>query len=88
MFIDDIVLVVSREMGEKWIKALKGQLLVIRRSKTRVIMIDFVESYRAAHIMQMDDDKVCEVDRFKYLGFIVSKKGGSLKDVENRIVCE
>lgn len=68
---DDEVLVgeSTKVVGESlvdWRKTLEREGLGIINSKTKVIVFDFGESYRAQYVMQLDDDEVCEVD--SYLG--------------------
>ena len=92
MFADDVVLVGEspEELGvrlEKWREALEGKGLRVSRSKTEVIVFDFGGNDRAAQVMQLGEDSVGEVERFKYLGSVVQKDGGFEEDVKNRIKC-
>ena len=88
LFADDLVLMADseEELQEKWLRwqvGMERKGLKVNTGKTEVMVSSKAETRTT--VKDKNDDKLNQVDRFKYLGVTVSKEGGFEQAVRARI---
>ena len=88
LFADDLVLMADseEELQEKWLRwqvGMERKGLKVNTGKTEVMVSSKAET--RITVKDKNDDKLNQVDRFKYLGVTVSKEGGFEQAVRARI---
>jgi len=90
LFADDIVLIDETRSGqneklERWRHSLESRGFRLSRSKTEYLRCGFSRREGEGEVVTMGVVVVPRVEKFKYLGSIVEKRGDINEDISHRI---